>query len=145
MSNVSCNSSIFWASKHEFKIFTCSCIDWVMFILESFNEFNFELTNNELHTNMSDDHVVCVVVIFKSNIRTHNIKFISDWCCDLFINQIWYTFSLTIQKNSSEHLECINDLSTFIFSLEIKLIVNSLFSNRIFFEQNIKNRINDSS
>lgn len=145
MSNVCCNSSIFWASKHEFKIFTCSCIDWVMFILESFNEFNFELTNNELHTNMSDDHVVCVIVIFKSNVRTNYIKFISDWGCDLFINQVRNTFSLTIQKNSSEHLECINDLSTFIFSLEVKLIVNSFFSNSIFFEQNIKNRINDSS
>lgn len=145
MSNICGDISIFGTSEHEFEVFTSSCVDWVVFILESFDEFYFELTNDEFDTNMSDDHVVCVVVIFKSNIRTNNIKFISNRVCDLLINQIRNTFSLTIQKNRSKHLESINHLSTFIFSLKVKFIINSFFSNCVFFQQNVKNWINNPS
>jgi len=82
---------------------------------------------------MSYNHVIGIAVIFKSDIGTYSIKFISYSNRDHFINEIWNTLNLAIEKNCSKHLKCINYLSTFILCLEIQFIIDSSFCNGIFF------------
>lgn len=117
----------------------------MVFVLKAFDELCFELADNKLHTNMSDDHVISVVVCLQSNIRTHCIKLISYSDRHNLINQIRNTLNLGVQKDCSQHLKSINNLATFILSLEVQFIVNSSFCNGILFQQHIQNRVQNSS
>ena len=58
----------------------------MMFLLESFNNINFKLSNYELHAHMSNDHIVRFIVYFK--IWAYSIKFISYLNWDYFIDKV---------------------------------------------------------